>query len=329
MRYLALLASLVAIDGCGGDELQVGEAASAIDISLFQLPSLSEADRAQIVRKYDAVDPDDLVPRGLLEDALLYLEVNAAHIPKRSDLVVVDLSLFSGEDRFWLVNLSSGIVEGHKVAHGSGSDPDHDGYATSFSNTPGSLMSSLGFALTAEIYDGTHPHSMRLDGLSPDGSPNGMENTNMRTRYIVVHEASYVDDNNTDKQGRSEGCFALDPAIEPDLVDRIHDGSLLYSAQAALNDPVGRAVCGDGMCDGSETDSDCPVDCQVESPSVDGGNIDAGIDGGGPPGPSGQMTGGSTLVGGCAVGGTEPGGLGLLVALFWLAGRPRRRRHRS
>ena len=329
MRSAALLASLVAIAGCGGDELHLGSTASAIDISLFELPSLSAEERARIVRKHDALDPADLVPRGLLEDALLYLETNAAHIPRKAYVVVVDLSLFSGKDRFWLVDLSSGAVEGHKVAHGSGSDPDHDGYATLFGNTPGSHMSSLGFALTAEIYDGKYPHSMRLDGISPDGSPNGMANTNLRSRLIVVHAASYVDDDNTEKQGRSEGCFAIDSAIAPGVVDRIHDGSLLYAARSALNEPVGRSVCGDGTCDWSEIDS-CPADCQVviaDAGGIDAGSIDAGsVD-------AGSIDAGaraSNAVGGCAVGGgSPPAGAGLLVSILWFARRPRRRDGRA
>ena len=135
----------------------------------------------------------------------------------------------------------TGGVEAHKTAHGSGSDPDHDGFADSFSNVSGSLKSSLGFYLTAEIYDGTHIHSMKLDGLMPDGSPNGMANTNARDRAIVVHEASYVDDTNMGIQGRSSGCPALDPDIEVAVVDRIHGGSLMYIATSPLDTPVGRA----------------------------------------------------------------------------------------
>src|SRR5262249_6691995 len=131
-------------------------------------------------------------------------------------------------------------VESHKVAHGSGSDPNNDGYATAFSNTGGSHMSSLGFFLTGEIYNGTHPHSMRIDGLSPNGSPNGMANTNVRKRAVVGDEASYVNDS-SGRAGRSDGCFALDPAIEHDFVNRVHGGTLIYAAKAPLHPPIGRS----------------------------------------------------------------------------------------
>lgn len=211
-----------------------------VDINEFTLPELSAAERAPIVHAYDRLDPNDTIPRGLLEDAIVYFDTNQGQIPNTSYFAVVDFSRFSGRDRFWLVDLASGAVEPHKVAHGAGSDPDNDGTADSFGNVSGSNKSSLGFYLTGEIYDGTHPHSMRLDGLSVDGSPNGMANTNVRDRLIVVHEATYVHDAGTSQQGRSDGCLALDPTIERGVVDRIHDGTLIYAATSPLATPVGR-----------------------------------------------------------------------------------------
>jgi MYXO-CTERM domain-containing protein len=249
---LAVAAALVIASCVDGPDVATTTSA-VVDPGAFTLPALDDAERAAIVGKYDALDPGDIVPRGLLEDAIVYYDVNQDLIPKHAYMVVIDLSLYSGKDRFWLVDLASGVVEPHKVAHGDGSDPDNDGYATLFGNVDGSHMSSLGFYLSGEIYDGTHPHSMRIDGLSADGSPNNMANTNVRDRLIVVHEASYVDDTNTSQQGRSNGCFALDPGIEADVVDRIHDGTLMYSATSPLNPPVGRGGApggsdgGDGM----------------------------------------------------------------------------------
>jgi hypothetical protein len=236
---------IVAIAGCAGEapDSPLGSAPE-VDPSQFTLPMLSAEQRAAIVHKYPQLDPTGEIPRGLLEDAIVYFDVNKALIPKQRYVVVVDLSQYSGHDRFWLVDLSSGAVEKHVVAHGAGSDPSNDGYATKFSNTPGSNMSSLGFFLTGEIYNGAHPHSMRIDGLSPDGSPNGMANTNVRERAVVVHEATYVSDRSTSQQGRSDGCFALDPAIEQSMVNRIAGGTLIYAAKSPLNPPVGAGPCG-------------------------------------------------------------------------------------
>jgi L,D-transpeptidase catalytic domain len=237
---IALLVGMSLVGCTTTDELEYGSETSDLDIDAFVVPTLPAAERAEIVGRYDRLDPTDKVPRGLLEDAIVYYDMNLALIPKPKYFVVTDMSQYSGKDRYWLVDVTSGAVEAHKVAHGDGSDADNNGYATTFGNVDGSHKTSLGFYLTGEIYDGTHVHSMRLDGLSKDGSVNGMANTNARSRLIVMHEASYVDDGNTSQQGRSNGCLALDPSIEVQMVDRIHDGTLIYVATAPLNPPVGR-----------------------------------------------------------------------------------------
>jgi len=249
-RRLVFLASL-AVVGCGYDDSDseldgpdpdpdLETSLKKVDASAFVLPDLTDAERAEIVRNYDSLDPTGIVPRGLLEDAIIFFDFNKPLIPQQQFLVVVDLSQYAGNKRFWMIDLTTGAVEAHKTAHGDGSDPDNDGFATSFSNVSGSHKSSLGFYLTGELYNGTHPHSMRLDGLSPDGSPNGMANTNVRARAIVIHEASYVNDS-SGKAGRSNGCPALDPSVERSVVDRIHDGSLLYIAKSPLHPPIGRS----------------------------------------------------------------------------------------
>ncbi|MBA2540659.1 MAG: murein L,D-transpeptidase catalytic domain family protein [Deltaproteobacteria bacterium] len=311
MRELTRIAACAFLCACTA-EPELSSTESALDLSVFTLPPAAATERAAIVRAYDHVDPTDQVPRGLLEDALAYYDLNQTHIPNSDYVVVIDLSLYSGKDRFWLVDMASGDVEAHKVSHGTNSDPDNNGYATAFGNVEGSLKSSLGFALTAEIYNGSHQHSMRLDGLSPDGSPNGMANTRMRERLVVVHEASYVDDGNTSQQGRSNGCPALDPSIEVGVVDKIHGGALFYTAISALAEPVGRATCGDTVCDGDETAASCAVDC-------DGGADDPGPD---DPPIDGEVP--TTQPGGCS----STGGAGLLLAfaVVGLVGLRRRQR---
>jgi L,D-transpeptidase catalytic domain len=313
-----IAAACFALAACVTDDPNVDTSVSAVDINAFVLPQLSAAARAPIVRKYDALDPSNEVPRGLLEDAIVYFDVNQVQIPKTEYFVVVDLSLYSGKDRFWLVDLDTGAVEQHKVAHGNGSDPDNDGFATLFGNVSGSFKSSLGFYLTGEIYDGTHVHSMRLDGLSVDGSPNGMANSNVRSRLIVVHEASYVSDSNSSQQGRSDGCLALDPSIEVSVVDRIHDGSLIYAEIAPLALPVGRAQCGDGTCDGGETQSTCAADCGATG----SGSADWPADGEGSGSGSASDGAVGSMSSGCSTGG-QPG---VVFALAMIIGLRRRAR---
>lgn len=95
------------------------------------------------------------------------------------------------------------------VAHGSGSDPDRDGLATKFSNTPNSNATSLGLYRIAERYHGKNPgSSYRLDGLTPQF------NTNARDRAVVMHTSLYV---RPDHVGRSWGCPALRPEVMKEL----------------------------------------------------------------------------------------------------------------
>jgi hypothetical protein len=298
LRTVGMFAALGLVTGACTDGLDVSEMTSEINIDAFVMPmELTTDERATIVGKYDHLDPADEVPRGLLEDAILYFDMNLALIPKQRYFVVMDMSLFSGMDRFWLVDLMTGEVEPHKVAHGDGSDPDHDGYATMFSNVEGSHKSSLGFYLAGEIYNGTHQHSMRLDGLNRDGSPNDLANNNARQRLIVMHEASYVSDSNTAKQGRSNGCPALDPSIEVEVVDRIHDGSLLYMAVSSLHPPVGRG--------GGDEPEPMPEPMPPEDEMID-----------------------ETQPGGCSAGATPGAGAAFLLLLA-SAGRAVARRRRT
>ena len=276
--------------GCSADTTSrenTGAAAQAYSIpdpSAFSLPPSDASARAAIVARYAQLDPGGVVPRGLLEDAVEYFDVNSVLIPNKAYVTIVDFSKFSGNDRFFIVDMTSGAVESHKVAHGQNSDPNWTGWATSFSNVSGSLQSSLGFYLGGEIYDGTHPHSMRLDGLSPDGSPNHMANTNVRERAVVMHEATYVDDSNSGKQGRSDGCLALDPNIELGVVDRLANGSLIYAETAPLNPPVGSAS--GGSSSGSSSGGGGTA-CNTD------GDCNAGSDG------SGQICVGNVCVAGC------------------------------
>jgi hypothetical protein len=268
----ALLPALLAT-GCSSPAEPASSSQASIsapDPGSFTLPPSDPQQRAAILANYEYVDPQNVVPRGLLEDALEYYDINKALLPNQSHIAVVDFSQFSGHYRFFLVDMTTGAVERHKVAHGSGSDPNATGYATRFSNTSGSHMSSLGFYMAADIYDGTHPNSMHIYGLSADGSPNSMANTNVLSRAVVVHPATYVSDGNSGAQGRSDGCFALDPGITLSVDEKLTNGGLLYAEKTPLNAPVGRVSDGGtgdgGTGDGGTMDSggDAPAgDCQL------------------------------------------------------------------
>ena len=136
-------------------------------------------------------------------------------------LVLIDFSMNSSKARFYLVTLATGKIETFHVAHGKASDPDFDGFATTFSNESGSNKSALGFYRTAETYVGSHGLSLKLDGLSST-------NSNARSRAIVVHAADYVYEKNQ-KAGRSLGCPALAPEVAKRLVPLLKNGVLIFA----------------------------------------------------------------------------------------------------
>jgi hypothetical protein len=182
--------------------------------------TVSEA-MASDVAGYAFVDPNQEVPQDLLRPALIFFELNKEKISNREYLTIVDFSQRSSEHRFFIVNMNSGKVWSTTVAHGKGSDVNHDGYATVFSNSFNSDASSLGFFLTAEIYNGHHGRSLALDGLSAT-------NSNVRARAVVIHGADYVSDANV-IQGRSFGCFALPMNERSRVIDMLKNGSLIYA----------------------------------------------------------------------------------------------------
>lgn len=174
-----------------------------------------------VLAHYTHLDPTHLVAKKLLDHAVMFFEVNKTLIPNQSVMTIVDFTKHSGKQRFYVIDMKTGVVTPAVVAHGKMSDPDYTGYATKFSNVEGSNMSSLGFVLTGATYTGVHGRSLRLNGLSPT-------NSNMFDRAIVIHGASYVVEGQA-KQGRSLGCFALDEDEKDAIIDRLKDGSLLYA----------------------------------------------------------------------------------------------------
>ena len=163
------------------------------------------------------------IPKNLLAKALAYYHENYSSIENHTYLAVVDLSARSSEKRMHILNMKTGTVVHLHVAHGSGSDPNNDGFATVFSNTFDSEMSSLGFYKTAEIYSGAHGRSLRLDGLSSS-------NSNVRERAVVIHGADYVREANV-KAGRSWGCFAVAMAQRNKVINLLKGGAIIYAGR--------------------------------------------------------------------------------------------------
>lgn len=236
MRYRAcLLGALLplaaaCVPGCAASDQADDEdvtvegeesSGSALSSADYPVPNLSDDEKAAIVARYH-VDPDGVVPKAMLTDALAFLDANKDKVRNKNFLTVVDFSKHSGKDRLFVVNLTSGAVQAHVVAHGSGSDPGNTGYATKFSNVNNSNESSLGYYVTGETYNGKHGNSLRLDGVSPT-------NSNARARAVVMHGADYVSEGRS-RQGRSWGCLALPTPDKDAVIAKLKGGSVIYAA---------------------------------------------------------------------------------------------------
>jgi hypothetical protein len=138
-------------------------------------------------------------------------------------LTVVDFDLPSTEKRLWVIDLDAHKVLYHTlVAHGHNSGENE---ASSFSNTDQSNMSSLGFYVTGQEYEGKHGHSLRLEGLD-EGF-----NTNAAARAVVMHGADYVSEafiKQNGRLGRSLGCPALPLDQYSQIIDAVKGGSCLF-----------------------------------------------------------------------------------------------------
>lgn len=149
----------------------------------------------------------------------------------RTDLVgIADFARPSSLPRFHFANLENGTVRSFLVAHGRGSDLEHDGWLKNFSNVPGSEATSRGAYLTCEWYKGKYGTSIRLVGLDSD-------NSEALPRAIVVHPAWYVDPAmiaKWGKIGRSEGCFAMAPGDFNEALWHLSGGRLLFADRIAM-----------------------------------------------------------------------------------------------
>ena len=150
----------------------------------------------------------------------------------RTDVVgVADFGLPSSLPRLHFANLEKGEVRSFLVAHGRGSDPEHDGFLKWFSNAVGSEATSRGAYITYEWYNGKYGTSIRLGGVDPD-------NSNALERAIVMHPAWYAAPDMLEKWGklgRSEGCFAMSPDDFNEALWHLSGGRLLFADRLGIS----------------------------------------------------------------------------------------------
>jgi len=176
-------------------------------------------------------------PSGLDSRTTQILEIARREVARAGDVLwrrdvagIADFGIHSAQPRFHFANLENGSVQSFRVAHGSGSDPEHDGWLKRFSNEVGSLATSRGAYITWEWYTGKYGTSVRLGSLDPD-------NSNTFDRAIVMHAADYCTQAHVDRWGRlgrSNGCFALAPQDFMFALQNLSGGRLIFADRIGL-----------------------------------------------------------------------------------------------
>lgn len=168
--------------------------------------------------------------RAVLDVARREVERAGSALWHRDVAAIADFGVHSANPRFHFANLEAGTVRSFLVAHGMGSDPDHDGWLKTFSNVEGSNATSRGSFITYEWYKGRYGTSIRLGGLDP-------ENSNALPRAIVAHAADYARAEHIarwGRLGRSNGCFAMSPDDFNEALWHLSGGRLIYSDRLGL-----------------------------------------------------------------------------------------------
>lgn len=166
-----------------------------------------------------------------LRGEVLRLALNASrcaaskgYVRKQELLTVIDYSLPSDKPRLFTFNVAARkLLFRELVAHGKNSGGN---IANFFSNSPGSLATSLGLFVTADTYNGSNGYSLRLKGLEEGVNDMAMD------RAIVMHGASYVSRtaiNALGRLGRSWGCPAVRREMARKIIDTVKGGSPIFA----------------------------------------------------------------------------------------------------
>jgi len=195
-------------------------------VALAATMVVSTAAIANDNNSFNHLDPQGLVPKRALDQAVAYFKKNRNSFSNQSVMTVIDFTKRANQKRFFVIDLKTGAVTARKTSHGKGSDRGNTGYAKVFGNKAETHTSSLGFYRTLETYTSTKFKSHGGEGLSLRLQGLSSTNSNALARAIVIHPARYV--NEDGHVGRSYGCPALDPRYSKQIVQRIKNGSLLY-----------------------------------------------------------------------------------------------------
>lgn len=149
--------------------------------------------------------------------------VRSGKLLNQSLLSICDFSQSSNQPRLYVIDLDRRLLLFHTlVAHGKKSG---DEYAQYFGNLKNSHLSSLGFYVTGEKYQGQHGISLRLNGIEKGFNDQAL------SRGIVLHGAEYVSSDfikNNGRLGRSLGCPAVPSRQSAELVSILQGGSCFF-----------------------------------------------------------------------------------------------------
>lgn len=166
----------------------------------------------------------DVNPDVLKLALTAYVHARREGLDNKQLLTVIDFTKPSTAKRLWIFNIRDGrMLMNTWVTHGRNSGGL---YANSFSNTPGSLKSSLGVFITDEPFSGEHGIALPMHGLEP-----GINN-NAYNRAIEFHGAWYVNRQTIQEYGqigRSWGCTAVSQNEISPLVNTIKDNTLVFA----------------------------------------------------------------------------------------------------
>ena len=167
----------------------------------------------------------NLNPKVLRYSLTAYVRVQNQGFSRKQLLTVIDYSMPSKEKRLWVFDLNKGrTVLNTWVSHGKNTGDNANAY--SFSNSNGSLKSSLGVFVTGEKYIGGKGIALRMRGLEK-----GI-NDHAYSRNIVFHGAPYVNGSTArslGKVGRSWGCPAVSTDTIKSLVDTIKENTVVFA----------------------------------------------------------------------------------------------------
>jgi hypothetical protein len=166
---------------------------------------------------------------GLSRQAFDYAQEGLKKLVQQGKLLndslvsIVDFSLPSNKKRLFVIDLKNyQVLFNTLVAHGRNSGRE---MANTFSNQPSSYMSSPGFYITGDTYNGHNGYSLKLQGMEKGINDNAYD------RAIVMHGANYVSNSFIAAQGfigRSEGCPAVPVQEAMPIINMIKQGTCLF-----------------------------------------------------------------------------------------------------